>query len=55
MTGGVVYGGWEFVYAAYGITFAALSLYGARVVLKLRTLERRSARDPGSTSAGDRS
>ncbi len=33
---GIVTGGWEFVWAAYGITFAALSAYGFQLVRKVR-------------------
>lgn len=33
---GVVTGGWEFVIAAYVITFGALAAYGASVLLRLR-------------------
>ena len=29
MTGGYVVGGWGYVWAAYGITFTALLVYGA--------------------------
>jgi len=34
---GVVTGGWEFVWAAYGITFAVLAGYGIRLAVGLRT------------------
>lgn len=33
---GIVTGGWEFVAAAYGITFAALGVYAVSVVARLR-------------------
>jgi hypothetical protein len=33
---GVVTGGWEFVWAAYGISFAVLTAYGFRLASKLR-------------------
>jgi hypothetical protein len=36
MTQGVVTGGWEFVAAAYGITIAALVIYGAALLRALR-------------------
>jgi len=42
MTGGIVTGGWEFVWAAYGITFAALAVYGTSLALRLRAAARRS-------------
>ena len=33
---GIVTGGWEFVWAAYGITFAALLAYGFHLPRKVR-------------------
>jgi hypothetical protein len=36
MTQGVVSGGWEFVFAAYGITAAALLIYGVALIRTLR-------------------
>ncbi|HUP50185.1 MAG TPA: hypothetical protein VNA04_15480 [Thermoanaerobaculia bacterium] len=33
---GVVTGGWSFVWAAYGITAAALLIYGVTLVTRLR-------------------
>ncbi len=36
MTGGIITGGWEFVWAAYGLTFAALAIYGGSLALKIR-------------------
>jgi hypothetical protein len=36
MTGGVVIGGWEFVWAAYGLTAAAFLIYGITLIAKLR-------------------
>lgn len=38
---GVVVGGWEFVWAAYGITGAALVIYAVSLIRKLK----RSAHD----------
>ena len=38
---GVVVGGWEFVWAAYGITCTALLIYGVSLIRKLK----RSAHD----------
>lgn len=42
MTGGIVTGGWEFVWAAYGLTFLALAGYGTTIALRLREAKRRS-------------
>jgi hypothetical protein len=36
MSGGVVTGGWNFVIAAYGVTFAVLFIYGLSIVSRLR-------------------
>ena len=33
---GVVQGGMEFVWAAYGITFGALAIYGVTLITRLR-------------------
>jgi len=62
MTGGIVIGGWEFVWAAYGLTFLALGAYGTSLALRLRafgeqTPEGRSSREArdeeiGPASAG---
>jgi heme exporter protein D len=45
MTQGVVVGGWEYVWAAYGITFAAFLIYGVTLVTKLRAERSRAAED----------
>jgi heme exporter protein D len=37
---GVVVGGWEFVWAAYGLTFTAFALYAALLIKRLREAER---------------
>ena len=42
---GVVSGGWEFVWAAYGITAAVLLIYGVTLVTRLREEVSRSLRD----------
>lgn len=42
---GIVTGGWEFVWAAYGITFSVLVGYGIRLVAGLR----RSGKESGET------
>jgi heme exporter protein D len=33
---GTIVGGWEFVWAAYGLTATALLLYGVNLVVRLR-------------------
>ena len=33
---GIVTGGWEFVAAAYGITFAALGVYAVSLIARVR-------------------
>jgi hypothetical protein len=41
---GVIQGGWEFVWAAYGISAAVLLGYGATLVLRLRAEQVRAKR-----------
>jgi hypothetical protein len=41
MTGGVVVGGWGYVWAAYGITAAALFIYGVALLSRLRRIEKK--------------
>ncbi len=36
MSEGIVVGGWEFVWAAYGLTAAAFAIYGAWLLARLR-------------------
>ena len=36
MSGGIVTGGWNFVIAAYGVTFSVLFIYGVSIVTRLR-------------------
>lgn len=36
MSEGIVVGGWEFVWAAYGLTAAAFAIYGWRLFARLR-------------------
>jgi heme exporter protein D len=36
---GSIIGGWPFVWAAYGLTAAALTLYGLSLVARLRNLK----------------
>lgn len=43
MTEGIVLGGWEYVWAAYGITALAFVIYGATLVAKLREERTRAA------------
>ncbi|HET8798636.1 MAG TPA: hypothetical protein VFO89_13170 [Thermoanaerobaculia bacterium] len=45
MTGGVVQGGWEFVIAAYTITFLAFIVYGVILITKLREEQAREGED----------
>lgn len=45
MTGGIVVGGWEFVWAAYGLTFTAFLIYGVTLVTKFREERARAERD----------
>ena len=40
MTGGIVVGGWEFVWAAYGLTAAVFLIYGISVIARLRESKR---------------
>jgi cell division protein FtsW (lipid II flippase) len=44
---GVIEGGWEFVWAAYGISAAWFALYGTSLVLRLRAEQRRQEREAG--------
>jgi hypothetical protein len=44
MTGGIIVGGWEYVIAAYCITFAVLGSYTASVFFRLRG-ERKSGQE----------
>jgi hypothetical protein len=41
---GVIQGGWEFVWAAYGVSAAVLLGYGATLVLRLRAEQARARR-----------
>ncbi len=36
MSGGMITGGWEFVWAAYGLSWAVLVLYAAWLVVRTR-------------------
>ena len=39
MTGGYVVGGWEYVWAAYGITATVLGVYGISLIVRLRRIK----------------
>jgi hypothetical protein len=43
MNQGVVVGGWEYVWAAYGLTFTAFLVYGVSLITKLREERTRAA------------
>ena len=45
MSGGVVTGGWGFVWAAYVLTAAALFLYGVTLITRLREEKSRVAKE----------
>jgi hypothetical protein len=47
MTGGVVLGGWEFVWAAYGLTALALAVYGVMLITRIREERTRAANEGG--------
>ena len=40
MSEGIVTGGWEFVWAAYGLTATALIVYGVSLIARLRQSKR---------------
>jgi heme exporter protein D len=41
MTGGVISGGWEFVWAAYGITAALFIVYTISLFVRLREVTKK--------------
>ena len=43
MSEGVVVGGWEYVWAAYGLTSLAFVVYGVMLITKLREERARAA------------
>jgi len=45
MSGGIVVGGWEFVWAAYGLTAIAFLIYGVTLITRIRDERARSAAD----------
>jgi hypothetical protein len=40
MNQGVISGGWEFVWAAYGLTAAGLLIYGTSLAVRLRAFKK---------------
>ena len=34
MTGGVIQGGWEFIWAAYAVTWTVLTVYGVSLLVR---------------------
>jgi hypothetical protein len=44
MTEGIVTGGWEFVWAAYGLTAAAFLVYTVSLAARLREAKRNAAK-----------
>jgi heme exporter protein CcmD len=47
---GVIEGGWEFVWTAYGISAAVLLGYAASLVRRLRSVQARPLREAGRAS-----
>jgi len=45
MSGGVVTGGWNFVVAAYAVTFSVLFIYGVSIITRLREERSRAAEE----------
>ena len=45
MTGGVVVGGWQYVWMAYGLTFSAFLIYGVTLITRIREERSRAERD----------
>jgi hypothetical protein len=45
MTQGIVSGGWNFVIAAYVITFGALVIYGVTLITRLREARSRASEE----------
>jgi hypothetical protein len=41
---GVISGGWEYVWAAYGLSVLAISTYAIAVIARLRAEQRRAAK-----------
>ena len=45
MSSGVVSGGWNFVIAAYAVTFSVLFIYGVSIITRLREERSRAAEE----------
>lgn len=45
MSGGVVTGGWNYVVAAYAITFSVLFIYGVSIVTRFREERSRTSEE----------
>jgi hypothetical protein len=45
MSGGVVVGGWQYVWMAYGLTGFAFLVYGVTLITRIREERTRSAMD----------
>jgi len=45
MSGGLVTGGWNFVIAAYVVTFSVLFIYGVSIITRLREERSRAAEE----------
>jgi hypothetical protein len=45
MSGGLVTGGWNFVIAAYVVTFSVLFIYGVSIITRLREERSRTAEE----------
>jgi len=48
MSGGVLTGGWNFVIAAYGVTFSVLFIYGVSIVTRFREERSRTPEEGNS-------
>ncbi len=48
MTGGIVQGGWEFVWAAYALSAVVLGGYATSVIVRLRAAGRAAERKEGN-------
>lgn len=45
MTGGMIVGGWEYVYGAYAVTLSVLGIYTGSVIARLRAERKRAAEE----------
>ena len=48
MSGGMVTGGWNFVIAAYTVTFSVLFIYGVSIITRLREERSRTPEEGNS-------